>query len=184
MRSLEYFIVSALWQTSECVALTFHGLTTIIDMAPVSCCTEAIRMIGCESLKILGQKIQITTHQAPTASIAGKYPSLRLLSSLLISSIEVAFAIACLTLSASSFDINRPALPASGTGLGSSIVMATFVLCFETVEDIVVASAVGRPSAVRNSDLPVCRSYMVWKRSSCIEDGCENDFWRTLSRIL
>lgn len=101
--------------------------------------------------------------------MAGRYPSLRLLSSLLISSIEVAFAIACLTLSASSFDINRPALPASGTGLGSSIVIATFVLCFETVVDIVVASAVGRPSAVRNSDLPVCRSYMVWKRSNCIE---------------
>lgn len=137
-----------------------------------------------KNLKIVGKKYWVTTHQAPTASMDGRYPSLRLLSSLLISSIEVAFAIACLTLSASSFDINRPAFPASGTGLGSSIVMATLVPCFETVVDIVVASAVGRPSAVRNSDLPVCRSYMVRKRSSCIETRCENDFWRTLSRIL
>ena len=114
----------------------------------------------------------------------GRYPSFKLLSNLLISSIEVAFAIACLTRSASSFDISRPAFPTSGCDLGSSIVIAIFVPCFETVVDIVVASAVGRPSAVRNSDRPACRSYTVRKHSSCIEDICENDFWRTLSRIL
>lgn len=113
--------------------------------------------------------------------MVGRYPSFKLLSSLLISSIEVALAMACLTLSASSFDMSRPALPATGSGLGSSTVIATFVLCFETVVDIVVVSAVGKPSAVRNSDRPAWRSY----RSVQLYRGrVGNDVWRTLSRIL
>lgn len=86
------------------------------------------------------------------------YPSLRLLSNFLTSSIDVALAIAALTFSWSSLDIRRPAFPAKGAGLGSSVVSATLVDCVDTVVDIVVASAVGRFSAVRNSDLAVLRS--------------------------
>lgn len=95
---------------------------------------------------------------APTDSMDGMYPSLKLLSSLLISSIEVAFAMACLTFSASSFDISRPAFPDSAAGLGSSMVTAAFAPCFDTVVDIVVARAFGKPSAVRNKDFPASRS--------------------------
>lgn len=87
----------------------------------------------------------------------GMYPSLRLLSSLLISSTDVAFAMACLTLSASSFDINRPALTVDAAGRGSSVVTATLD-CVDTVVDIVDAKAVGRPSAVRNNDFAAWRS--------------------------
>ena len=87
------------------------------------------------------------------------YPSLRLLSNLLISSIVVAFAIACFTLSASSLVINRPAFPTGRVALGSSMVMAVLVPCLETVVDIVVARALSWPSAVRNTDLLVSRSY-------------------------
>jgi len=90
---------------------------------------------------------------APTASMPGMYPSLRLLSNLLISSTDVAFAIACLTFSASSFDISRPALTVDAAGRGSSVVTAALEECVETVVDIVVARAVGRHSAVRNNDL-------------------------------
>jgi len=82
----------------------------------------------------------------------GIYPSLRLLSNLLISSTDDALAMACLTLSASSFDINRPALAVGTASLGSSVVTAVFE-CVDTVVDIVVARAVGRSSAVRKSDL-------------------------------
>jgi len=82
----------------------------------------------------------------------GIYPSLRLLSNLLISSTDVAFAMACLTFSASSFDISRPAFAEGTASLGSSVVTAAFEWV-DTVVDIVVARAVGRPSAVRNSDL-------------------------------
>jgi hypothetical protein len=59
---------------------------------------------------------------------------------------------ACLTLSASSFDINRPALTVDAAGRGSSVVTAALEDCVDTVADIVVAKAVGRPSAVRNND--------------------------------
>jgi len=92
---------------------------------------------------------------APTDSISGiRYPSLKRLSSVLISSMVVAFAIAALTFSTSSFDIKRPAFTVDAAGLGSSIVVV-LVDCFETVVDSVVANAVGRLSAVRNSDLAV-----------------------------
>jgi hypothetical protein len=87
----------------------------------------------------------------------GIYPSLRLLSNFLISSTDVAFAIACLTFSASSFDISRPALVGGAANLGSSVVTAVLD-CVDTVVDIVVARAVGRSSAVRNSDLAARRS--------------------------
>jgi len=103
---------------------------------------------------IIGQKkiyFTIRCH-APTASMLGIYPSLRLLSNLLISSTDVAFVIACLTLSASSFDISRPALVVDRAILGSSVVTAVLE-CVDTVVDIVVARAVGRSSAVRKSDL-------------------------------
>lgn len=74
-----------------------------------------------------------TEHQAPTSSTLGMYPSLRLLSSFLISSIDVALAIAALTFSASSLDINRPAFPVGAAGRGSSVVMATFEEWVDTV---------------------------------------------------
>ena len=90
----------------------------------------------------------------------GKNPSFKLLSSRLISSTEVAFAIASFTRCASSFDMRRPALPGVTTGLGSSVVTA-FLVCVETVVDNVVASCVGRLSAVRNNVFPACLSYSV-----------------------
>lgn len=90
--------------------------------------------------------------------MSGIYPSRRLLSSFFISSTDVAFAIICLTLSASSFDINRPAFMVGAASLGSSVVTAAFVECTDTVVDMVVARAVGRPSAVKNNDLPTWRS--------------------------
>ena len=64
---------------------------------------------------------------------------------------------AFLTLSASSFDINRPAFT-TGASLGSSVVMAVLVDFVDAVVEIVVARAVGRLSAVRNSDLALCLS--------------------------
>ena len=76
---------------------------------------------------------------APTASIEGKKPSFRLLSNLLISSIDVAFAIASFTRCASSFDMRRPAFPGVTIGLGSSVATGAFA-CVETVVDRVVAS--------------------------------------------
>lgn len=44
-------------------------------------------------------------------------------------------------------------------GLGSSVVTANFEVD-ETVVEIVVARAVGRPSAVKNNDFAVSRSYV------------------------
>jgi len=62
---------------------------------------------------------------------------------------------ACLTFSASSFDINRPALPdTAGAGRGSSVITG-LDKCVDTVVDIVVARAVNKPSAVRNNALAV-----------------------------
>jgi hypothetical protein len=90
----------------------------------------------------------------------GIYPSLKLLSNLLTSSTDVAFAIACLTFSASSFDMSRPALAVGAASLGSSVVTAVFE-CVDTVVEIVTARAVGRSSAVRNSDLAAWRSWNV-----------------------
>jgi hypothetical protein len=102
-------------------------------------------------------RIHFINH-APTASMSGIYPSRRLLSNLLISSTDVALAMAFLTLSASSFDINRPALPAGAAGLGSSVVTVDFDVFVDTVEAIVVANAVGSFSAVRNIAFAVVRS--------------------------
>lgn len=133
-----------------------HQPLTLIMHLPYRCPFVVRR--GSRTLHITWE-IHVGTCQAPTVSIPGMYPSLRLLSSFLTSSIEVAFAIACLTRSASSFVIRRPAFPAGNVGLGSSMVMAAFASFLETVVDIVVARAVNRPSGVRNTDLPVCRSY-------------------------
>jgi len=70
----------------------------------------------------------------------------------------VAFAIAALTLSASSLDMRRPALKDGAARRGSSVVTADFEDCVETVVDIVVARAVGKFSAVMNSDFAFSRS--------------------------
>lgn len=70
----------------------------------------------------------------------------------------MALAIAALTLSWSSFDIKRPALPEGSAGFGSSDVNSTFEECTVTVVCSVVASAVGRPSGVTKSALPALRS--------------------------
>lgn len=56
----------------------------------------------------------------------GKNPSFKLLSSLLISSIDVAFAMASLTRCASSFDMSLPAFPGATMGFGSSVVTGAF----------------------------------------------------------
>lgn len=64
---------------------------------------------------------------------------------------DEALAIAALTFSWSSLDINRPALPVMGAAFGSSIVSVAAVEEAEIVVDIVVARAVGRPSAVTNN---------------------------------
>jgi len=98
-------------------------------------------------------------HYAPTDSISGIYPSLKLRSRRLTSSIDVALAIAALTFSASSFDIKRPALPISGASFGSSVVTRPFDDCVDTVVDRVVARAVGRFSAVTKSAFAACRSW-------------------------
>jgi len=110
----------------------------------------------------------IGTHRAlhaPTDSISGMYPSLRLRSRRLTSSIDVALAMAALTFSASSFDIKRPAFPISGAAFGSSLVIAALEDCVDTVVDNVVARAVGRFSAVRNRAFAACRSLsrILWK---------------------
>lgn len=95
--------------------------------------------------------------QAPTESNSGTYPSLRARSSLLTSSIDVAFAMAALTLSCSSFESNLPALPGMGA-LGSSIVNDGFPARVDTLEMMLVASAFSFPSAVKKSDLAASRS--------------------------
>lgn len=95
---------------------------------------------------------------APTASILGMNPSFKLLSNLLISSTDVALAIASFTLSASSFDMSRPAFPDATTGRGSSVEIVCFVEFVETVVDIVVANEFMRPSGVKNNPLAVFRS--------------------------
>lgn len=105
------------------------------------------------------RKIQMDHYHAPTDSISGIYPSLKLRSRRLTSSIDVALAIAALTFSASSFDIKRPAFPMSGVIFGSSVVMTALDDCVDTVVDNVVARAVGRFSAVTNSAFPACRSW-------------------------
>lgn len=72
---------------------------------------------------------------------------------------DVAFAMAALTFSWSSLDINRPALRLLAAALGSSIVSVVFVECVDTVVEMVVARAVGRPSAVTNNCFACVRSY-------------------------
>jgi hypothetical protein len=110
--------------------------------------------------------------QAPTASIVGKNPSFRLSSNLLISSTDVAAAIAAFTLVCSSFDISRPACPAGVAfafaalcALGSSAVAVEVMAAREAEEDmlsaILSARAFGRPSAVVNSVLACCLSYIM-----------------------
>lgn len=94
----------------------------------------------CLQRKYHGYKIHFAPQRyAPTASISGRKPSFKLLSSLLISSTELAFAIASFTRCTSSFDIKRPALPGSTTALGSSVVTGA-LLCVDTVVSRVVAS--------------------------------------------
>ena len=87
----------------------------------------------------------------------GKKPSFSMRSSRLISSTDVARAMAARTLSASSLDISRPALPCSA-GLGSSDATGGFEECVETVCEIVVASCVGRLSAVKKRARAACLS--------------------------
>lgn len=65
-------------------------------------------------------------------SAPGRNPSLNMRSNLLISSTDVARAIASLTLSASSFDMSLPAFPWRA-GFGSSLVTAGFDEWVETV---------------------------------------------------
>ena len=101
---------------------------------------------------------QCGQNYAPTDSISGRYPSLRLRSNLRISSTLVAFAMAVLTLSASSLDMNRAAFNVDAAPRGSSANRAAFVACVDTVVEIVVAKAVGSLSAVRKSDFPACLS--------------------------
>lgn len=67
----------------------------------------------------------------------GKNPSLRLLSNRLISSTDVALAIAALTFSTSSFDISRPALPGAAAGRGSSVVTGALAWLDTVVESVV-----------------------------------------------
>ncbi len=95
---------------------------------------------------------------APTDSASGRYPSLRLRSNLRISSIDLALAIAALTLSRSPPVIRRPAFPETGIGLGSSMVRADFADCVVTDVDSVVASCVIRPSGVTNNFFAASRS--------------------------
>jgi len=61
--------------------------------------------------------------------------------------------------------MRRPALLVAGAALGSSMVRAIFVECVETVVEIVVANAVGRPSGVTNNDFARARSLsrILWK---------------------
>lgn len=99
--------------------------------------------------------LDLTAIHAPTSSTPGKKPSFKLLSSFLTSSTEVALAMAFLTLSASSFVINLPALAAER---GSSVVTAVAVLCADTVVDNVVASELSRPSGVVKSPFAYSRS--------------------------
>ena len=95
---------------------------------------------------------------------------------------------ACLTFSASSFDISRPALTVYAAGRGSSVVTTALDECVETVVDIVVARAVGRPSAVRNNDLAAWRScirhIVVSEPSTFFFLVLRVSTMRTLSRIL
>ena len=99
-------------------------------------------------------------------------PSFSMRSNRLISSTDVARAIASLTLSASSLDMSRPAFPCSA-GFGSSLLTGGFDECVETVCEIVVASCVGRLSAVRKSAFAACLSY---RSRSCEErrGRCKN----------
>lgn len=118
----------------------------------------AYRLSECQPLSTrIQERIRIHSY-APTDSMLGKKPSFKLLSNFLISSIELAFAMASFTLSASSFDIRRPAFPGTATGRGSSVETTCFEVCVAEV-DIEVASAFIRPSAVRKSFLEASRSY-------------------------
>ena len=90
-------------------------------------------------------------------------------SSRLISSTDVARAIASRTLSASSFDMSLPALPCVA-GLGSSDVTGGFDECVDTVCEIVVASCVGRLSAVKKRARAACLS-CAWGSRECVDVG-------------
>lgn len=94
---------------------------------------------------------------------SGIQPSLRLLSSSLISSALEAFAIAALIRALSSGVISLPALPAvvkEEPARGSSSVAATAALAafVVTVVASCVARAVSSKSGVRNRLLAACRS--------------------------
>jgi hypothetical protein len=118
---------------------------------------------------------------APTASASGRKPSLRLRSSRLISSIDVADAIAARTLSASSFDMSRPAFAAADGARGSSVDTICFGACEETVVESVVPSALSRPSSVRKRAVDVLRSYTRTHEPS--SQTRERRARRTLSRM-
>jgi hypothetical protein len=96
---------------------------------------------------------------APTLSRLGRKPSFKCLSKRRISSTEVAFAIASLTLFASSLVKSLPALPGATTVRGSSAIVTFFAAPVDTVVDIVVARAFMSPSAVKNKLFAACLSY-------------------------
>jgi len=89
----------------------------------------------------------------------GRKPSFKLLSNRRISSTEVAFAMASLTLLASSLVKSRPAFPGATTGRGSSAIATFFFAPVDTVVDNVVAREFMSPSTVKNKSLAVCLSY-------------------------
>lgn len=71
---------------------------------------------------------------------------------------EVAFAMAAFTLSASSFDISRPAFPGATAGRGSSVDIVCLVDWVEAVVDSELASEFSSPSAVKNNPFAALRS--------------------------
>jgi len=95
----------------------------------------------------------------------GRKPSFKLLSNRRISSTEVAFAMASLTLLASSLVKSRPAFPGATTERGSSAPATFFFAPVDTVVDNVVAREFMSPSAVKNKPLAACLSLsrILWK---------------------
>lgn len=104
-------------------------------------------------------------HQAPTWLVSGTQPSRKLRSSLCISSVVFAAAIAARTRDFSSSVINRPAFTWADAAFGSSALVAVFAAFEETVVDIVEARPVRRPSGVTKRDCAACRSLKYHKRS-------------------
>jgi hypothetical protein len=88
----------------------------------------------------------------------GRKPSFKVLSKRRISSTEVAFAMASLTLLASSLVKSRPAFPGATTERGSSAIVTFFAAPVDTVVDNVVAREFMSPSAVKNKPFAACLS--------------------------